>query len=121
MANNISKNRKTEAQDIFDQAQNMGRFAGDGKDAKAARQNAVENIEEQISSSNKQQQNRQGGQDLDNENTDAEARRDPAQAHDYKGEAQDVNYGDGRPLQGEEELEHARDKATEDLRQKRSE
>jgi hypothetical protein len=46
------------------------------------------------------------------EETDALARRDPKQSHDYKGEAQNVNEDDGRPLH-EDELEHARNKSTE--------
>lgn len=111
MAENTSKNRKSEAQEIFEQAENAGRFTGNDADAKAAREQAVENIREDDQSA-KQERNR-------NENTDAEARRDPAQAHDYKGEAQDVNDNTGRPL-NEQELKHAKNKADEDVQQGRN-
>ena len=46
-----------------------------------------------------------------NENLE-EARRDPAQSHDYKGEAQNVNDDQGRSL-SEDELQRARNKGTE--------
>ena len=49
------------------------------------------------------------------DNSDIVAGR-ATQAHDYKGEAQNVNDDTGRPLE-EEELEHARNKATEGTRQ----
>jgi hypothetical protein len=52
------------------------------------------------------------------QNTDAEARRDPAQSHNYKGEADNVNDDKGRPLD-EKELDHARNKANEGLQQER--
>ena len=42
---NESKNRKSEAQKHFDAADNAGRFAGNEQDAKAARQEAMEDIE----------------------------------------------------------------------------
>jgi hypothetical protein len=45
------------------------------------------------------------------DNTDLLARRDE-QSHDYKGESQDVNDDSGRPL-NEDELDHARNKATQ--------
>jgi len=57
---------------------------------------------------------------MQKENTDAEARRDPAQSHNYKGEAQNVNDDSGRPL-NENELNKARNKANEGLRQGRNE
>lgn len=54
------------------------------------------------------------------QNADAEAHRDPAQSHHYKGEAQNVNDGTGRPL-NKNEISHARNKANEGARQGRSE
>lgn len=53
------------------------------------------------------------------QNTDAEAHRDPAQSHDYKGEAQNVNDDTGRPL-NKNEISHARNKANEGARQGRN-
>jgi hypothetical protein len=50
--------------------------------------------------------------------SNAEARRDKNQSHDYKGEAQNVNDDKGRPL-NEKETKHARNKATEGTRQGR--
>ncbi|MBD0333773.1 MAG: hypothetical protein ICV66_14095 [Chitinophagaceae bacterium] len=48
---NEDKNRKSEAQEIFEQADNAGRFAGDDADAKGARNQAIENIRQDTSSS----------------------------------------------------------------------
>jgi len=44
VSQNNSKNRKSESQEIFEQADNAGRFAGNDADAKAARTQAGENI-----------------------------------------------------------------------------
>lgn len=41
-----------------------------------------------------------------------EARKDPAQSHDFKGEAQNVNNDTGRPLTNDE-LRRSRNKANE--------
>jgi len=54
----------------------------------------------------------------ENPNTNEQAHRNPAKANDYKGEAQNVNDDAGRSL-NEDELDHARNKATEGLRQQR--
>ncbi|MBD0278506.1 MAG: hypothetical protein ICV81_11170 [Flavisolibacter sp.] len=108
---NKEKNRKSEAQEIYEQADNAGRFAGDDADAKAAQETAIENIR-QDTTSNREERNK------DQENTDAEARRDWAQTQDYKGEAQNVNDDTGRPL-SDEETRDARNKATEGMRQQR--
>jgi len=110
MAENTSKHRKSESQEIFEQADNAGRFAGNDTDSKAARQQAEENITEDAQSS-REERNK-------NESTDTEARRD-AQAHDYKGESQNVNDDTGRSLT-REETNKARDKANEGLRQGRN-
>lgn len=111
MAQNKDKNRKTEAQEIYDEADNAGRFAGNDADAKSAKNQAIENIRQQSDANS----NKRGEGP---EHTDAEARRDPAQSHDYKGEAQNVNDDTGRTLT-EEEIEPARNKATEGIRQGR--
>ena len=105
------KNRKSEAQEIFEQADNVGRFAGDDTDAKAAKDQAIENIRQDTMSSREER-------NKSDENTDAEAHRDPAQTQDYKAEAQNVNDDTGRPM-AEDELDHARNKATEGMRQDR--
>jgi len=111
MAQNTSKNRKSESQEIFEQADNAGRFAGNDTDAQSARQQAAENIR-QDSRSSRVERNK-------DENTDPEARRDPAQSQDYKGEAENVNDDTSRPL-NEDESKHARNKANEGLRQGRN-
>jgi hypothetical protein len=111
MAQNTSKNRKSESQEIFEQAENAGRFAGNDTDAQSAKKQAIENIREDSQSSREERSK--------DENTDAKARRDPAQSQDYKGEAENVNDDSGRPL-NEEETEHARNKANEGLRQGRN-
>jgi hypothetical protein len=110
MAENNSKNRKSESQEIFEQADNAGRFAGNDSDAQSAREQAVENIRQDTESSREER-----NKDV---NTDEEARRDPAQSQDYKGESQNVNDDTDRPL-NEEERDKARNKATEGLRQER--
>lgn len=108
---NSNKDRKSGAQEIYEQADNAGRFAGDDAGSKAAEQQASEN-NRQDTESNRQERNK------DNDFTDAEARRDPAQSQDYKGEAQNVNDDTGRPL-NEQELDHSRNKANEDQSQNR--
>jgi hypothetical protein len=49
-----------------------------------------------------------------------ESKRDKGQTHDYRGEAQNVNDDNGRPL-NEDELIKARNKATEGIRLGRDE
>jgi hypothetical protein len=113
MAEKTSKNRKSESAERFDEADNAGRFAGNDADAQAARQQAIEEIR-MDSGSTREERN---GEDMDH--SDAEARRDGEQAHDYKGESQNVNDDTGRPL-NESELSEARNKANEGLRQERN-
>lgn len=109
---NASKNRKSEAQEIFDEADNAGRFAGDNQDSREARDRANENLKEETGSTN-------NNSNSDTENTDADARRDWAQTHNTKGEAQNVNDDTGRPL-NEDEAEKASNKSNEGLRQGRN-
>jgi hypothetical protein len=111
MAKNISKNRKSESQKIFEQADNAGRFAGNDPEAKSAQKQAAKNIRQDIQSPENERNKK--------ENTDGEARRDSAQRHDYKGESQNVNDDAGRPL-NKEEASNARNKANEGLRQGRN-
>lgn len=108
---NTDKSRKSKAQEIFEQADNAGRFAGNDQDAKIAKQQAIENIR-QDTQSNQQERTK------DNNTTNREAHRDPAQTQDYKGESQNINDDAGRPLNNDE-LDHARNKATEGMRQDR--
>jgi hypothetical protein len=114
MANeNSSRQRKSEAQTRLEEADNAGRFAGSDADAQAARKQAIENVKQDTNSTQKERSQ-------SSEDTDAEARRDPAQTHDAKGEAQNINDDSSRPLTNEE-AEHARNKAGEGIRQKREE
>lgn len=107
MAQN-EKQRKSEAQEIHEQADNAGRFAGDSPDSQAALEQSKENIRQDTGSSREE---RSG----DNEADDGQ--RDN-QVQDTGGDAQNVeDDGSGR-LEGEE-AERARNKATEGLRQGR--
>jgi len=105
MAMNDSKNRKSGAQERFEEADNAGRFAGNDPDARAAKEQAIEEIRQDTGSSREER-------NKDNNQSDREARRDPGQSKDYKGDSQNVNDDTGRPL-NEEELEKARNKANE--------
>ena len=113
MANdNNAKDRKSKAQENFEAADNAGRFAGNDADANAARKQAEENIR---MAGTGQQENQQDG---NRETTNKDAARDYGQAHDIKGEAQNINDDTGRPLT-DEEAEQARNKANEGKRQGR--
>ena len=59
---NTEKNRKSKSQEIYEQAENAGRFAGNDPDAEAARQQATENIRQDTGSSSDER---------NKENTDA--------------------------------------------------
>lgn len=111
MAQNKDKTRKSKAQETFEEAENAGRFAGKGADPRTAREQVAENIRKDTVAKSRGRHQRAA-------HTDAEARRDAAQAHDYKGEAQNVNDDAGRPL-NEDEMEHARNKAMEGTKQNR--
>jgi len=109
--NNPDKNRKSEAQERFEQAENAGRFAGEDNDAKAARRQAEENIRQDANASS-------GERDKDSNRGDTPAKRGTAQAQDTAGDAQNEEVdGTGR-LQGRE-AEDARNKASEGIRQGR--
>jgi hypothetical protein len=126
MAQNTEKNRKSEAEEIFDEADNTGRFAGNDADAQEAKRQATENIRQDSAARRDEQQSPGAGKGTSpgdqlsgRDQNDQEARRDAAQTHDYKGEAQNVNDDEGRPMTGEDELQHARNKANEGIRQNR--
>lgn len=113
MANN-DKNRKSEIQERFDVAANDGRFAGDGKESQEAKEAALKQGAKDTTGFDPYNTNysNAGGVDTNDEASDAEAHRNPSQANDYKGEAQNVNDGDGRPMDNnQEEQRHARNKA----------
>ncbi len=118
---NTEKNRKSEAQKRFEEADNAGRFAGNDADAQAAREKATENIRQDTSSGrNKRDQKNQGNPD--DRIGNAEAHRDPAQSHDYKGEAQNVNIDPEKPgrLGGnDKDVEQARNKAMQGINEGR--
>jgi hypothetical protein len=107
---NTNKNRKSEAQERVEQADNAGRFAGNDADARAARQRAEESIRRQ-SNTGREDRNE------DTDQPDTPARRSTSQAQDLAGDAQNVKDGDTR-LEGRE-AEEARKKATEGMRQGR--
>jgi len=113
MEENQSKNRKSKEQERYEEADNAGRFAGGDADALSTREAAIEQIRQDTNSSESERNEPSGP-------SDAEARRDGSQAHDYKGESQNVNDDSGRPMD-ENESEKARNKANEGLRQGRSE
>ncbi len=113
MANN-DKNRKSEAQKQFEEADNAGRFAGDDQDARDAKQAALQQGVADTTGYNSgtfQNSNRDGSEPGD-ERTNSEAHRDPAQSQNFKGEAQNVNDDTGRPME-DNELEHSRNKANQ--------
>ena len=107
MAQNNSKDRKSQSQEIFEEADNAGRFEGSDADAKAASTQARENIN-MDSQSNRKERNKEDADD------------DSTQSQDRKGEAEKVNDDTGRPL-NKEEADKARNKANEGLRQGRNE
>ena len=60
-----NKNRKSESQERFEEADNAGRFAGNDTDAQSAKQQAINNIREDSGSTREER---------DQENSDTEAR-----------------------------------------------
>jgi hypothetical protein len=113
MANN-DKNRKSEAQERFEEADNAGRFAGNDQDSRDAKNAALQAgaVDTTGYNSGTFSNSNRDGSEAGDERTDTEAHRDAAQSHNYKGEAQNVNDDTSRPMQ-ENELTHARNKASE--------
>lgn len=108
---NTDKNRKSEAQEHFEQADNAGRFAGNDTDAKAARQRMEEDIKQDTSSN-------PGERNKGTDRLDTPARRTTSQAQDTAGDAQNVEVDNTGRLPGKE-ADDARNKANEGLRQGR--
>ena len=109
---NTDKQRKSEAQERFEQADNAGRFAGDDNDAKRARQVAEEAIRQDTGSSS-------GEHNKGTDRLDTPAKRGTTQAQDTAGDAQNEEVDGSGRLEGKE-AEDARNKATEGMRQGRS-
>lgn len=61
--NNSGKNRKSEAQKAFDEADNARRFSGKDADANAAREQAKENIRQDANSSREERSSGTNGKD----------------------------------------------------------
>ena len=106
----MDKQRKSKAQQIYEQAENAGRFAGNDTDAHTAREQAKENIRQDTNSTRNER----------NKDNNEERERDTQQSKDYSGEAQNVNDDAGRPL-NPDEVENARNKSMEGIRQGREE
>lgn len=112
MAN--EKNRKSDAQERFEEADNAGRFAGNDEDAREAKANAMKDgVQDTTGYDSSPVQNDSGRRgDPGDEYTNAAAHRGDAQVQDFAGNAQDVNAFPYRPM-NDEETEHARNKANE--------
>lgn len=108
---NTDKNRKSEAQERFEQADNAGRFAGDDNDAKAARKRMEEDIRQDTNAS---REDRNKGTDR----LDTPAKRTTNQAQDTAGDAQNEEVDNTGRLEGRE-ADAARNKSTEGQRQGR--
>lgn len=112
MANN-DKNRKSEAQDRFDEADNAGRFAGNDNDARTAKSNALQGgVKDTTGYDSSPVINQRERTNPDDGGTDEAAHHGSAGADDFAGNAPNINADNSRPLQGDE-LEHARNKANE--------
>lgn len=111
---NQNKDRKSEAQERFEEADNAGRFAGDDDDARRAKAAALKgNVRDTTGYDSSPVQNESGSRsEPGDEQTDATAHRGSAQVQDFTGDAQNVNDGGGRPLE-DNELDRARNKANE--------
>ena len=112
MANN-DKNRKSEAQERFEQADNAGRFAGNDADANEAKNEALKaGATDNTGYDSRPFENQRSRTNPDRDGTDEAAHRGSAQADDFTGDAQNVNADSSRPLQ-DDELTHAKNKANE--------
>ncbi|HEU4901511.1 MAG TPA: hypothetical protein VFT06_01940 [Flavisolibacter sp.] len=110
---NKDKNRKSEAQKRFDEADNAGRFAGNDAESGEAKNEALKaGARDTTGYNSRPVVNQRSRNNPDNDGTDEAAHRGSAQADDFAGDAQNVNADNSRPLQGDE-LKHARNKANE--------
>ena len=114
--NSRDKNRKSEAQKRFDEAENAGRFAGDDADARNARAQAEQNVKQDAQNSGNRQRQKMG----DGQIMDADAVR-PGHANMMEEEAQNINKdttGADR-LDDDSESQKARNKAGQGIQQGR--
>lgn len=111
---NKNKDRKSEAQERFEEADNAGRFAGDDEDARKAKSAALKgDVTDTTGYDSRPVHNESGSRSRPGEDqTNATAHRGSAQVQDFTGDAQNVNDNGGRPLDGDE-LDRARNKANE--------
>jgi hypothetical protein len=110
---NQEKNRKSEAQEKFEEADNAGRFAG-AQEAKnrALQQGATDTTGYHSGTVVNESGDRAEPGD---EFTNASAHRGDAQVQEFSGDADNVDDNGSRPL-SDEELEHARNKANQGSR-----
>lgn len=121
---NMDKNRKSDARKEFEELDNAGRFAGDDAEARTARAQADEKIRRVEGAHPHQAAQPDELPRRDDEPNDQEAHRDPAQSHDYRSEAQNVDvYPESleRLSDDEKNIDHAREKAMQGIKQGRSE
>jgi hypothetical protein len=112
MANN-EKDRKSEIQERFDEADNAGRFAGNDADAQDAKNSLLQQgAKDTTGYDSSPTENRRSQYNPDRDGSDDAAHRGSANADDFTGDAQNVNGDNSRPLQ-EDELQHARNKSNE--------
>ncbi|MDQ3278902.1 MAG: hypothetical protein M3Q06_11285 [Bacteroidota bacterium] len=112
MANN-EKNRKSEAQERFEEADNAGRFAGNDADSQVAKQNALRaGAQDTTGYDSGPVENQESNRNSDQDGTDEAAHRGSADTDDFAGNADNVNADSSRPLQ-DDELDRARNKANE--------
>ena len=113
---NTNKQRKSEAQKTFEEADNAGRFAGDDTDAQSARHQAEQNIRQDAQSS-RGQQNREITEGAIMDGDDVR----PGHANMMEEEAQNINKDrSGSTLtNNEDSLEKARNKATQGIKEGR--
>ncbi len=113
MVNN-DKNRKSEAQERFDEADNAGRFAGNDQDAMDAKNAALQDgVKDTTGYDSRPFQNDSSSRsEPGDEFTNASAHHGDAQVQPFTSDAQNVNDAGDRPMDNDE-LEHARNKANE--------
>ncbi|NTS43444.1 hypothetical protein HRG84_21370 [Flavisolibacter sp. BT320] len=118
---NRDKDRKSEEQKRFEQADNEGRFAGNDEEARRAKADALKGDVKDTTGYDSRPVHNDSGQRSNpgDEETNATAHRGSAQVQEFTGDAQNVNDGGGRPLE-DDELAHARNKANESKRDENS-
>jgi hypothetical protein len=111
---NTEKNRKSEEQERFDEADNAGRFAGNDSDARDAKSNALQGgARDTTGYDSRPVQNDSGDRSQPGDAfNNASAHRGDSQVQDFAGDADNVNADNSRPL-SDDELGHSRNKANE--------